>query len=54
MIELLLLCGFDTSEYSWVKATIGICTLKDYSMAKKYQQAFLAPLLRNPVSSNYL
>jgi hypothetical protein len=40
MIELLLPCGFDTLEYSWVKATIGICTLADYSMAMKYQQAF--------------
>jgi hypothetical protein len=37
MIELLLPCGFDTLEYSWVKATIGICTLADYSMAKKCQ-----------------
>jgi hypothetical protein len=37
MIELLLLCGFDTLEYSWVKATIGICMLADYSMAKKHQ-----------------
>jgi hypothetical protein len=40
MIELLLLCRFDTLEYSWVKATIDICTLADYSMAKKLQQAF--------------
>jgi NADH:ubiquinone oxidoreductase subunit 3 (subunit A) len=30
MIELLLLCLFDTLEYSWVKATIDICTLTDY------------------------
>jgi hypothetical protein len=37
MIELLLLCGFNTLEYSWVKATIGICTLTDYSVAKKCQ-----------------
>jgi hypothetical protein len=37
MIELLLLCGFDTLEYSWVKAIIGICTLADYSVAKKHQ-----------------
>jgi hypothetical protein len=37
MIELLLPCGFDTLEYSWVKATIGICTPVDYSMAKKRQ-----------------
>jgi hypothetical protein len=40
MIELLLPYGFDTLEYSWVKATIGICTHADYSMAKKHQQAF--------------
>jgi hypothetical protein len=40
MIELLLPCGFDILEYSWVKATIGICTLADYSVAKKRQQAF--------------
>jgi hypothetical protein len=38
MIELLLPCGFDTLEYSWVKATIGICTLVDYFVAKKHQQ----------------
>jgi hypothetical protein len=38
MIELLLPYGFDTLEYSWVKATIGIRTLADYSMAKKHQQ----------------
>jgi hypothetical protein len=35
MIELLLPCGFDSLEYSWVMATIGICTLADYSIAKK-------------------
>jgi hypothetical protein len=42
MIELLLPCGcgFDTLEYSWVKATVGICMLIDYSVAKKCQQAF--------------
>jgi hypothetical protein len=45
MIELLLPCGFDTLEYSWVKATIGICTLADYSVAKKCQQ-ILALLFR--------
>jgi hypothetical protein len=39
MIELLLLCGFDTLEYSWVKATIVICTLANYSVAKKCQQS---------------
>jgi hypothetical protein len=38
MIELLLRCGFDTQEYSWVKATIGICTLTYYSVAEKCQQ----------------
>jgi hypothetical protein len=37
MIELLLPSEFDTLEYSWVKATIGICTLADYSVAKKCQ-----------------
>jgi hypothetical protein len=35
MIELFLSIGFDTLEYSWVKATIGICMLADYSVAKK-------------------
>jgi hypothetical protein len=40
MIELLLPYGFDTIEYSWVKATIGIYTLAGYSMDKKCQQAF--------------
>jgi hypothetical protein len=38
MTQLLHPCGFDTLEYSWVKATIGICILVDYSVAKKYQQ----------------
>jgi hypothetical protein len=37
MIELLLPCGFDTLEYSWVKTTIVICTPADYSVAKKLQ-----------------
>jgi hypothetical protein len=37
MIKLLLPCGFDTLEYSWVKATFGTCTLADFSLAKKYQ-----------------
>jgi hypothetical protein len=41
MIELLLPSGFDTLEYSWVKATIDICTLVDYSVAKKRQQRHL-------------
>jgi hypothetical protein len=40
MIELLLPYGFETLECSWVKATNGIYTLADYSMAKKRQQAF--------------
>jgi hypothetical protein len=40
MIELQLPSGFDTLEYSWVKATIGIYTLADYSVARKCQQAF--------------
>jgi hypothetical protein len=40
MIELLLPCGFDTLEYSWVKGIIGICMLVDYSVAKRHQQAF--------------
>jgi hypothetical protein len=39
IIELLLPCGFDTLEYSWVKATIGICMLADYSVAKKRQHS---------------
>jgi hypothetical protein len=34
MIELLLSCGFDTIEYSWVKGTISICKLVDYFVAK--------------------
>jgi hypothetical protein len=34
MIVLLLPCGFDTLEYSWVKGTIGICTLADYFAAR--------------------
>jgi hypothetical protein len=38
MIEFLLSYGFDTLEYSWVKATIENCTLADYSVAKKHQQ----------------
>jgi hypothetical protein len=38
MVELLLPCGFNCLEYFWVKATIGICTLADYFVAKKRQQ----------------
>jgi hypothetical protein len=41
MIELLLPSGFNTVKYSWVKDTIGICMLADYSMAKKCQQGFI-------------
>jgi hypothetical protein len=37
VIGLQLPYGFDTLEYSWVKATIGICMLADYSVAKKCQ-----------------
>jgi hypothetical protein len=40
MIELLLLYGFDTLEYSWVMTTIGIYTLAHYSIAMKCQHAF--------------
>jgi hypothetical protein len=54
MIELLHPCGFDTLEYSWVQATIGICMLTDYSVAKKHQQAFLASLSGKPVNYIYL
>jgi hypothetical protein len=45
MIELLLPCGFDTLEYSWVKATIDICTLADYSVAKKRQHLWSKKLM---------
>jgi hypothetical protein len=34
---LLFPCGFNTLECSWAKATIGICALADYSVAKKCQ-----------------
>jgi hypothetical protein len=40
MTKLLLPYGFDTLEYSWVKAKIDIYMLADYSVAKKHQQAF--------------
>jgi hypothetical protein len=43
MIELLLPCGFDTPEYSWVKATIGICIHVDYCVAKKCQRGASTP-----------
>jgi hypothetical protein len=54
MIELLLPSGFDTLEYSGIKATIGICTLADNSMAKKHQQTSMAPLSGKPINSIYL
>jgi hypothetical protein len=54
MIELLLPCGFDTLEYTWVKATIDICTLIDNSVARKCQQIFLAPLPGKPVNSIHM
>jgi hypothetical protein len=47
MIELLLPCGFDSLDYSWVKATIGICTHADYSVAKKCQQWASLSMLRH-------
>jgi hypothetical protein len=37
MIELLLPYGFNTLEYSWEIATIGICTHVNYYVAKKFQ-----------------
>jgi hypothetical protein len=42
MVDVLLPYGFDTIEYSWVKATIDICTLADYSVAKECQQDFMS------------
>jgi hypothetical protein len=54
MIELLLPCGFDTLEYSWVKAIISICMLVNYSVAKKCQQAFFASLPVKSINSIYL
>jgi hypothetical protein len=47
MIELLLPCGFDTLEYSWVKTTIVICTPADYSVAKKLQHTSAPRTLGN-------
>jgi hypothetical protein len=38
MVELLLRYGFDTLKYSYMKATIDIYTLVNYSVAKEYQQ----------------
>jgi hypothetical protein len=38
IIKLLLPYGFDTLEYSWVKATIAIYMLANYSVSKKHQQ----------------
>jgi hypothetical protein len=46
MIELLLPCGFDTLEYSWVKATISNCMLADYIVAKKRQHGVVAAILQ--------
>jgi hypothetical protein len=45
MIELLLPCGFVTLEYSWVKSSIGFCTLVDYSLAMKHQHLSIASLV---------
>jgi hypothetical protein len=41
MIELLLPCGFNSLEYSWLKVTIGIRTLAQYYVAKKCQQPLI-------------
>jgi hypothetical protein len=41
MIELLLPYGFDTLEYSLLKAAIGIYTHANYSVAKKCQHGAL-------------
>jgi hypothetical protein len=38
MVELLLPYGFDTLEYSWVKAIISICIRAYYSVTKERQQ----------------
>jgi hypothetical protein len=46
MIELLLPYGFDTMEYSWVKATIDIYILADYSTAKNTNTLLLKVLVR--------
>jgi hypothetical protein len=53
MIELLLPYGFDTLEYSRLKATIGICMLADYSVAMERQQSHRsmknsAPMFHGP------
>jgi hypothetical protein len=50
MIELLLPCGFNTLESSYVKATIDICMLVDYFLAKKCLQ----PHRRDPASSSFI
>jgi hypothetical protein len=44
IVELLPPCGFDTLEYSYVKATIDICMLIDYSMTNEMSVSFLPPL----------
>jgi hypothetical protein len=46
MVELLLLYGFDTLKYFWVKITIGICTFVDYYVAKERQQYFIQSIPR--------
>jgi hypothetical protein len=38
--NILLPYGFNTLEYSWVKTTIAIYMLEEYSVANECQQAF--------------
>jgi hypothetical protein len=53
MIELLIPYEFDTLEYSWVNATIGICTPVDYFVANKLlQHSALFSFLLNSVQFN--
>jgi hypothetical protein len=52
MTELLLPCGFNTLEYSWVKTTIGMCTLTDYSVAKNTNK--LSSVVAREASQFYL
>jgi hypothetical protein len=40
MVELLLSYGFDTLQYSWVKATIDICMLADILWIKNTNKLF--------------
>jgi hypothetical protein len=49
MLGLWLPYGFDSLEYSWLKVTIGICTLADYFVGKKRQQPFNTISLLRPV-----